>query len=102
MMLRILAKGLWGRFWSLYGDAAIDMVRTVRDTEIPRLPGEDEGDAWIRGMLDLDRDGVVTLRDFPDSWIIRLREIAYGIVEEMDGDVADGIASLIEALESGY
>lgn len=101
--IKVLFSGAFGELWSRYGDPAIGIVEQLRDRKIPLAEGENVSAAFVRVMIDRNKDGKLSLADIPDRYLNRLRETALGIVENVSGDpkVADAATKILEALRDG-
>lgn len=101
--IKVLFSGAFGELWSRYGDVAIGIVEQLRDKEIPLGEGENVSAAFVRVMIDRNKDGRLSLADIPDRYLNRLRETALGIVENVSGDpkVAEAATKIIAALSDG-
>lgn len=97
--LQKLANSVVAVLTKYYGDEAKAIVRGIRDFEIPISTGETYSTAFIRELLDRNKDGKVSLADVPVRYLNALREQAVQIVEVEDGNIWDGINELFDALE---
>ena len=95
---KLFSRG-FGILWQRYGSEAKRIVRGLRDQEIPVLHGESYAEAFLRVLVDHNRDGKISLEDVPERWLIRLREVALGIVEDEDEELTEALSELFDALE---